>query len=54
LRRDAMHTRDLCRRVVSVLCASVCLSVRPSRSCIFSKRISLEIIRHRVIVTIEH
>jgi len=41
LQRDAMHTRDLCRRVVSVLCASVYLSVRPSRSCIFSKRINL-------------
>jgi len=33
---NAMHKRDLCRHVVSV-----CLSVRPSHSCILSKRINV-------------
>jgi len=40
LPRDAMHKRGLCRRAVSV-CPSVHLSVRPSRSCILSKRINI-------------
>jgi len=40
--RDAMHKRGLCRRAVSV-CHSVCLCVcvRPSRSWILSKRITV-------------
>jgi len=36
LPRDAMHKHNLCRPAVSV-----CLSVRPSRSCIVSKRVNI-------------